>query len=103
MGRSGVSDCLAGEKWKRFPTGIGRTLISNCSGNLLRDLKQTDRTSPGQELHHFAADRFPVCRSINKNGFDAAPAHMSSNLGSTLTNGRRVSPVVRSLEIISKE
>lgn len=35
---------------------------------LLKDLKQKDRTSLGQEMHSFAADLFPICRSITGNG-----------------------------------
>jgi hypothetical protein len=33
VGRSGVPQWLGRRKWKRFSPGIGRTLISNCSGD----------------------------------------------------------------------
>jgi aminopeptidase-like protein len=36
--------------------------------NFLKDLNQTDLTSLGQELHRFAADLYPMCRSITGNG-----------------------------------
>jgi aminopeptidase-like protein len=36
--------------------------------SLLKDLNLTDRTSLGQEMHNFAADLFPICRSITGDG-----------------------------------
>jgi len=36
--------------------------------SLLKDLKATDEASLGQDLHQFAADLYPICRSITGNG-----------------------------------
>jgi aminopeptidase-like protein len=35
---------------------------------LLKDLEQTDLTEAGRELHRFAAELYPICRSITGNG-----------------------------------
>ena len=40
----------------------------NKSGGLLKELDQTDAATIGQELHRFAADLYPICRSITGNG-----------------------------------
>lgn len=48
--------------------------------SLLKDLNQTDRTSLGQELHRFAADLYPICRSITGNGIRETLAQIKSRI-----------------------
>jgi aminopeptidase-like protein len=48
--------------------------------SLLKDLNQTDRTSLGQELHRFAAELYPICRSITGNGIRQTLARIKSRI-----------------------
>ncbi len=46
--------------------------------SLLQDLNRSGRTNLGQELHSFAADLFPICRSITGNGIRETLARIKS-------------------------
>ena len=48
--------------------------------SFLKDLNQTDRTSLGQELHRFAADLYPICRSITGNGIRETLTQIKSRI-----------------------
>ena len=46
----------------------------------LKDLNQTDGTSLGQELYRFAADLYPICRSITGNGIRQTLSQIKSHI-----------------------
>ena len=48
--------------------------------SLLRDLKQTDAMSLGQQMHRFASDLYPICRSITGNGIRETLARIKSRI-----------------------
>jgi aminopeptidase-like protein len=47
---------------------------------LLKDLEQIDLTEIGQELHRFAADLYPICRSITGEGMRRTLALIQSRI-----------------------
>ena len=47
---------------------------------LLKDLNETDRTSLGQDLHNFAADLYPICRSITGDGIRETLGRIKSRI-----------------------
>ena len=48
--------------------------------SFLKDLQQTDRSSLGQELYQFAADLYPICRSITGDGIRETLARIKSRI-----------------------
>jgi aminopeptidase-like protein len=48
--------------------------------SFLQELKETDATSLGRELHQFAADLYPICRSITGNGIRETLARIKSRI-----------------------
>ena len=48
--------------------------------SFLKDLQQTDRNSLGQDLHQFASDLYPICRSITGDGIRETLARIKSRI-----------------------
>src|SRR5579862_3978597 len=48
--------------------------------SLLADLKQIDETALGDEMHRFASDLFPICRSITGNGIRETLAQIKARI-----------------------
>src|SRR5580693_2579159 len=68
MGRSGVPNRLAGRNGSDFRT---RPDLSQLRRNAMRLLTELDQRSPveiGRQLHSFAAELYPICRSITGEG-----------------------------------
>jgi aminopeptidase-like protein len=48
--------------------------------SLLKDLKQTDAMSLGQQMHRFASELYPICRSITGDGIRETLAQIGSRI-----------------------